>query len=90
MFQKLEDVEKKMGVRPIIYTRENLRNKYLNDYRFKKYQFWIARYSDKGPDNFDWQIWQKTENGKMGGHTGNVDINLFRGNYDAFKKYIDQ
>ena len=86
----LEDVEKKMGVRPIIYTRENLRNKYLNDSRFKKYQFWIARYSDNGPDNFDWQIWQKTEKGQMGGHKGNVDINLFRGNYDALKKYIDQ
>lgn len=85
----LEKVEKRMGVRPVIYTRESIRNKYLNDSRFKKYQFWIARYSDKGPDNFDWQIWQKTEKGQMGGHKGNVDINLFRGNYDSFKKYLD-
>lgn len=85
----LEKVEKRMGVRPVIYTRESIRNKYLNDSRFKKYQFWIARYSDKGPDNFDWQIWQKTEKGQMSGHKGNVDINLFRGNYDSFKKYLD-
>lgn len=85
----LEQVEKKMGIKPVIYTRETIRNKYLNDSRFKKYQFWIARYSDKGPDNFDWQIWQKTEHGQMNGHKGNIDINLFRGNYDSFRKYID-
>lgn len=86
----LQKVEKKMGVRPVIYTRESIRNKYLNDSRFKKYQFWIVRYSDKGPDNFDWQIWQKTEHGQLNGHKGIIDINLFRGNYDSFKKYIDQ
>lgn len=85
----LEKVEKKMGVRPVIYTRESIRNKYLNDSRFKKYQFWIARYSDKGPDNSDWQIWQKTEKGQMGGHKGNVDIDLFRGNYESFKEFLD-
>lgn len=82
----LQKVEKKMGVRPVIYTRESIRNKYLNDSRFKKYQFWIAKYSDKGPDN--WQIWQKTEHGQINGHKGDVDINLFRGNYDTFKKYL--
>lgn len=86
----LQKVEKKMGVRPVIYTRESIRNKYLNDSRFKQYQFWIARYSKNGPDNFDWQIWQKTERGQVKGHKGNVDINLFRGNYDSFVKYLDQ
>lgn len=38
----------------------------------------------------DWQIWQKTEHGQLNGHKGIIDINLFRGNYDSFKKYIDQ
>ena len=85
----LQKVEERMGVRPVIYTRESIRNKYLNDSRFKKYQFWIARYSDKGPDVFDWQIWQKTEKGQINGHNGNIDIDLFRGNYDSFKKYIE-
>lgn len=84
----LEKVEAKMGVRPVIYTRETIRNKYLNDSKFRKYQFWIARYSDNGPDNFDWQIWQKTENGRIKGYNGDIDINLFRGNYDSFMKYL--
>ena len=85
----LQKVEKKLGVRPVIYTRESIRNKYFNDSRFKQYQFWIARYSERGPDNFDWQIWQKTEQGQIKGHKGNVDINLFRGNYESLKKYIE-
>lgn len=85
----LEKVEEEMGVRPIIYTRENIRNKCFNNSKFKHYQFWIARYSDKGPENFDWQIWQKTEHGMISGYRGNIDINLFRGNYDSFKKYLE-
>lgn len=84
----LEKVEERMGVRPIIYTRESIRNNYLNDPKFKKYQFWIARYSDNGPDNFDWQIWQKSEYGQISGCRGNVDIDIFRGNYDLFKTYL--
>ena len=86
----LQTVEKKMGVRPVIYTRESIRNKYLNDSRFRNYQFWIARYSNKGPDNFDWQIWQQTDCGQMKGYKGNIDINLFRGDYDSFKRYLEE
>lgn len=86
----LERIEDKMGVRPIIYTREDIRNKYLNNSMFEKYQFWIARYSSKGPENFDWLIWQQTEKGQISGHKGNIDINIFRGNYDSFRKYVNQ
>ena len=86
----LEKVEKKMGVRPIIYTRERIRNKYFNNSKFKKYQFWIARYSDKGPDSNDWKIWQKTERGRINGCKGDIDIDIFNGDYEAFKKYLKQ
>ena len=86
----LERVEKRMGVRPIIYTREGIRNKYLNTPEFKKYKFWIARYSEKGPDNFDWQIWQNSEHGRINGYKGNIDINIFKGDYDSFKNFLKE
>ena len=86
----LEKVEKRMGVRPIIYTREGIRNKYLNTPEFKKYKFWIARYSEKGPDNFDWQIWQNSEHGRINGYKGNIDINIFKGDYDSFKNFLKE
>lgn len=86
----LEKVEKKLGVRPIIYTRESIRNKYLNDARFEKYDFWIARYSENQPNNFDWLIWQKTDKGYLNGTKGHIDINLFKSNYSSFVKYLEK
>lgn len=88
--QWLRKIESIMHVRPIIYTRENIRNQYLNDDRLKKYDFWIARYSDKGPDNFDWHLWQRTDKGFLEGYdAGWIDINLFKGDYNSFMKYIN-
>lgn len=37
--QWLREIEATMNVRPIIYTRENIRNQYLNDERLKMYDF---------------------------------------------------
>lgn len=86
----LEIVENKLGVRPIIYTREGIKNKYLNDVRFDKYDFWIARYSENQPNNFDWLVWQKTDRGYMAGTKGQIDINLFKSNYTSFEKFINK
>lgn len=88
--QWLREIESTMNVRPIIYTRENIRNQYLNDERLKMYDFWIARYSEKGPDNFDWHLWQRTDKGVLEGYdAGRIDINLFKGNYISFMKYVN-
>ena len=86
----MEKIESTMHVRPIIYTRESIRNRYLNDKRLKKYDFWIARYSNRGPNNFDWHLWQKTDKGVLEGYDdGRIDINLFKGDYTSFMKYIN-
>ena len=88
--QWLRKIESTMHVRPIIYTRENIRNEYLNDDRLKKYDFWIARYTENGPDNFDWHLWQRTDKGVLEGYdTGRIDINLFKGDYISFMEYIN-
>lgn len=88
-FTWLEEIERRMNVKPIIYTTENIINNYLSkDSRFKNYTCWIARHRKAGPDSKDWRIWQMTETGKMSGHSGNVDINLFKGNYNEFQEYL--
>ena len=88
--QWLRKIESTMHVRPIIYTRENIRNEYLNDDRLKKYDFWIAKYLEKGPANFDWHLWQKTDKGVLEGYDGGrIDINLFKGNYASFIRFIN-
>lgn len=85
----LEKVEQEMNVRPIIYTRESIRDKYLSkDPRIANYQCWIARYHPDGPIKEEWQIWQMTEKGKVNGYDGPIDIDLFKGNYSSFQKYL--
>lgn len=84
----LKAIEEKMGVRPIIYTRDFILNEYLDSPKFKEYKFWIARYGNI-PSYSDWQFWQKSDAARMKGHDGPIDVNQFAGNYDEFQKYIN-
>lgn len=85
----LKDIEEYYGVKPIIYTNDRFRRKYLSGPEFKPYDFWVARYSDKEPTG-DWLMWQYTQTGRARGVKASVDINLFSGNYSDFLKYIDR
>lgn len=85
----LEEVEQRIGVRPIIYTRENIRDLHMKDPRFKNYEFWISRYTTKGPkDGFRWHIWQFSDAGKGAGNTCNFDLNLYGGDYAWFRSHL--
>lgn len=85
----LKAVEKKMGVKPVIYTNESIRNKYLQDERLKGYDIWISKYSGS-PQDPDWQFWQLTEKGLIKGHEGNIDINIYNGDYTSFMEYVNR
>lgn len=90
-FTWLEAIERQMNVKPIIYTTENIRDKYLTkDPRFKNYSCWITRFRQAGPENEDWKIWQMTENGRMKGYNGNVDINMYKNDYKSFISFLRQ
>ncbi|MCR4560858.1 MAG: hypothetical protein K5685_12340 [Bacteroidales bacterium] len=84
----LREVEKKFGVCPVIYTREKIRNKYLNTADFEKYKFWIARYL-REPESGDWQFWQMTEKGRVECYDGKIDIDVFKGSLDVFDGYLN-
>lgn len=84
----LEAIEDHYGVRPVIYTNENFRRKYLSGPEFSKYDFWVARYSDKEPSG-EWLMWQYTQTGNARGIRTTVDINQFSGNLKEFNKYIN-
>lgn len=84
----LERVENELHVRPIIYTRDDIKNMCLRDQRFSRYDFWMARYNDAGPDYSQWHFWQQTEKGLIGGCKRTVDINVFKGSFKDFQQYI--
>ena len=75
-------VEKHYGITPILYTGYKFRTSYLNTPEFDKYPYWIAHYYvDSLEYKGEWAFWQHTDAGKVDGIKGNVDINVFKGDY---------
>lgn len=75
-------VEKHYGITPILYTGYKFRTTYLNTSEFDKYPYWIAHYYvDSLEYTGEWAFWQHTDVGKVDGISGNVDINVFKGDY---------
>jgi len=82
-------VEKHYGVRPIIYTYNRYYIDYLKGKGFDDYDFWLARYGAE-PTACHWELWQVTDKGRCNGIAGLVDVNLFRGDYSDFLRYVDR
>lgn len=86
----LEKVEKKLGVKPILYVDHKFFNKYLSDESTnrltQKYDVWIARYGEYKPIGH-LRFWQLSPDGHVSGIHPAVDINIFNGNMEAFRKY---
>ncbi|MBR1686988.1 MAG: glycosyl hydrolase family 25 [Prevotella sp.] len=81
-------VEKRTGIRPILYISQSFVNRYLPEAPDVKrdYKVWIARYGEYKPD-VKLVYWQLCPDGRVSGITGPVDINVFngyQGQYDEF------
>jgi lysozyme len=87
----LNMVEKRVGVKPILYVNQMFVNNYLvNQTDLKRdYCIWIARYSEYKPD-IRLTYWQLCPDGKVTGIQGDVDINVFNGYKSQFETYIEE
>ena len=77
VFLKL--VEKHYHVKPMLYTYAKFYNKHLAG-EFKSYPLFIAKYHDEEPeliDNAKVTLWQFSDQGKMLGINGKVDLNKY-------------
>ena len=76
----MEYVEKRTGMKPILYINQGFVNRHLaNAADIKqRYNVWIARYGEYKPD-VKLVYWQLTPDGRVKGITGPVDINVFNG-----------
>lgn len=83
-----EYVERKVGVRPILYVSQSFVNRYLPSAPdiMHTYDFWIARYGEYKPD-LHLVFWQLSPDGKVAGIKSEVDINVFNGYADQFALY---
>ena len=86
----LQAVERRCGVKPILYVNQMFVNKYLPDAPDIKrdYKVWIARYGEYKPD-IHLIVWQLSPDGRVQGITGEVDINVFNGYQTQFNEFIE-
>lgn len=54
--------------------------------KLKMFDFWVAKYSNNRP-NLNCGMWQYSSTGKIGGITGNVDLDYAYRNYEEITKY---
>ena len=87
----LKMVEKRCGVKPILYINQRFVNKYLPDAPdiIRNYKVWIARYGEYKPD-VRLVMWQLSPDGHVRGITGDVDINVFSGYQTQFDEFIEK
>jgi lysozyme len=81
-------VEKKYGVKPIIYTGDSFYTHYLKpDSYFANYpNLWIANYNNIKAPNHKWDFWQYSDKVKVEGINELVDVNVFNGDSLALEK----
>lgn len=82
-------VEKKSGKEILIYTNKECYNKYIK-HHFPEHKIWICSFKDENILPPQWVFWQKTHTGKIDGIKGDVDIDVFNGNPDAWLTYIGE
>lgn len=83
----LDALEKRYGVKPILYTNYKFKESYLNTEAFAAYPYWIAHYYvQKLAYKGTWKFWQHTDCGKVYGIKGNVDLNIYNGSMYDLKR----
>lgn len=86
----IAEIEKKYGVKPIIYSNISFIEDYLAD-DFSNYKFWIAHYYEEElvvESSIKWLFWQHTDKAFVFGSNQLIDANVFNGNEADFKKIL--
>jgi lysozyme len=82
----LAAVEAAWGRRPILYlTAESLERIVAG--HFDGHPLWLRALEGKPPDA-GWLFWQYSDAGRVAGVRGRVDLNVFRGDADAFERLL--
>ncbi|HSU14782.1 glycoside hydrolase family 25 protein [Longimicrobium sp.] len=74
----LAEVERRTGVRPVVYTKPGFRRAHLGS-ALDDYPLWIAEYGVESPSHPRWTFWQHSERGRVAGIPRAVDLDRFNG-----------
>ena len=88
----LEIVEKKCGVKAIIYSNMHVYTTQIkNDSILSTRDLWLAKTKGEMPDESNCRFWQFTHEGHVWGIIDNVvDINMFNGTQEQLDEYIQK
>ena len=64
------------GYQPMVYFNNHVSRDLLNLEALAQYPFWLAQYKEQMDYPYQVDFWQYTEEGRVPGIAGNVDINL--------------
>lgn len=85
-----DQLQKHYSKQPIFYTSKIFYNMVLSG-EFKNTPIWIREYKDQ-PDLKDgrpWTFWQRTNQGSIQGITKNVDLNVFHGDENQWRQFLE-
>lgn len=87
----LDEVERKVRVKPIIYTGYKFYVDYLKG-KFDDYPLWVAHYYQPKLklDNTQWKFWQHADNATVDGIRGKTDLNVFNGDEEDLSALLIQ
>lgn len=71
----LELMEREYGVKPMIYTSEQVYQEHFQGKRYRAYHIFIANY--RGTPAVRYTLWQHSNKGRIPGIAGDVDLNRF-------------
>jgi lysozyme len=90
----LQAIEQRLGMTPLIYTRQNFIENLLGNgvQQLVDYPLWIAHYEVPQPAMpagwATWRFWQYMENCNISGMEGNVDRDKFNGSVGDLKLLV--
>ncbi len=82
-------VEEKCGTTPVLYVNQDFVNRHLPfaPDELKEYPVWVARYGEYKP-YVHLLYWQLSPDGTVKGIRGHVDIDVFNGTEEQFRRYL--
>lgn len=84
----IDRLEAHYGKKPILYATQRAYRRYIQG-AFDDCDLWI-RSVYLPPLNADWTFWQYTDRARLNGYSGTekfIDLNVFRGDAEAFVRY---
>jgi len=85
----IEHVRSQLGVEPIVYTNPGMW-RWQGAGELARQALWVAHYTEQCPSLpppwTRWAFWQYTENGRIAGINGPVDLDVFDGSVEELRR----